>query len=341
VSIEDVRDGWSEVVDMELSSYPESTQQSTMDTLSMIEKSMPKKVSEDTSTSPLDAVGFASEPKCYSYSFKEVILYALGIGASTAKSDNLKFLYENDEDFSALPTFGVIPALSGLESLITGQIPGLDFDLSMVLHGEQFIEIFRPYATSGTLSQTFEIKDVLDKGSGMVLVLDAESRDQHDQLVCRNQCTIFVRGKGGFNGPRQSDHSVPVRKSPAREPDRTLSYQTSVDQAALYRLSADLNPLHIDPNFSAIGGFSKPILHGLCTYGIAARHVMEAFCANDPSLVRSVKARFSKPVYPGETVCTDMWLEDDIVLFKCRVLESGEECLSGGWVKLNKPKQKL
>ena len=284
VSIEDVKDGWSEVIDMELSDYPESTQQSTMDTLNMIEKSMAtfNETKTEDSSSPLDAVGYTSEPKSFTYSFKEVILYALGIGASTSKADNLKFLYENDENFSVLPTFGVIPALSGLESLITGQIPGLDFDLSMVLHGEQYIEILRPYATSGCLTQTFVIKDVLDKGSGMVLILEAESRDQYDQVVCRNQCTIFVRGKGGFNGPRASEHAVSVRSPPARQPDRSLAYTTSVDQAALYRLSADLNPLHIDPNFSAIGGFSKPILHGLCTYGIAARHVLETFCDNDP-----------------------------------------------------------
>ena len=335
VSLENVKDGWEKVVDMSEHEYPDSTQGATMDVVARIQESMisdPGNSSDEVS--PLSAVGYTSKPVPFSYNFKDLIIYALGVGVSTKDKNGLRYLYENDEMFSALPTFGVIPAMSGLEDLVSGNIPGLNFHLANVLHGEQYMEILKPIPTSGRLENIFRIQDVLDKGSGMVLLIEVETRDENNELLMRNQNSIFVKGSGGFNGPRNSKHLTPVSTPPSRSPDKTLKHKTSVDQAALYRLSGDLNPLHIDPAFSAIGGFSSPILHGLCTYGIAVRHVIDGFCAGDPGAVREIKARFSKPVLPGQTVITEMWKDGDKVLFSCQVQETGEKCLTGGWVRI-------
>lgn len=335
VSLENVRDGWEKVVDMSEHEYPDSTQGATMDIVARIQDSMssdPEHSSDEVS--PLSAVGYTSKPVPFSYNFKDLIIYALGVGVSTKDKHGLRYLYENDEMFSALPTFGVIPAMSGLEDLVSGNIPGLNFHLANVLHGEQYMEILKPIPTSGRLENIFRIQDVLDKGSGMVLLIEVETRDENNELLMRNQNSIFVKGSGGFNGPRNSKHLTPVSTPPSRSPDKTLKHKTTVDQAALYRLSGDLNPLHIDPAFSAIGGFSSPILHGLCTYGIAVRHVIDGFCAGDPGAVREIKARFSKPVLPGQTVVTEMWKDADKVLFSCQVQETGEKCLTGGWVRI-------
>jgi len=335
VSLENVKDGWEKVVDMSEHEYPDSTQGATMDVVARIQESMSSDPEHSfDEVSPLSAVGYTSKPVPFSYNFKDLIIYALGVGVSTKDKHGLRYLYENDEMFSALPTFGVIPAMSGLEDLVSGNIPGLDFHLANVLHGEQYMEILKPIPTSGRLENIFRIQDVLDKGSGMVLLIEVETRDENNELLMRNQNSIFVKGSGGFNGPRNSKHLTPVSTPPSRSPDKTLKHKTTVDQAALYRLSGDLNPLHIDPAFSAIGGFSSPILHGLCTYGIAVRHVIDGFCAGDPGAVREIKARFSKPVLPGQTVITEMWKDADKVLFSCQVQETGEKCLTGGWVRI-------
>ena len=342
VSLEDVKDGWSKVVDMSEHEYPDSTQSATMDVVARIQESLaPTSSLHEEEVSPLNAVGYCSKPVQFSYNFKDLIVYALGVGVSTSDSNGLRYLYENDENFSALPTFGVIPAMSGLEDLVSGNIPGLDFHLANVLHGEQYMEILKPIPTSGRLENTFRIQDVLDKGSGMVLLIQVETLNENKELVMRNQNSIFVKGSGGFNGPRNSKHLTPVSTPPSRAPDKTLAHKTSIDQAALYRLSGDLNPLHIDPAFSAIGGFSSPILHGLCTYGIAVRHVIDGFCNGNPQLVREIKARFSKPVLPGQTVVTEMWKDGDNVIFSCRVQETGENCLTGGWVRVQAFNSKL
>ncbi|XP_023321911.1 peroxisomal multifunctional enzyme type 2 isoform X2 [Eurytemora carolleeae] len=335
VSLENVKDGWEKVIDMSEHEYPDSTQGATMDVVARIQESMSSDPGHSSDeVSPLSAVGYTSKPVPFSYNFKDLIIYALGVGVSTKDKHGLRYLYENDEMFSALPTFGVIPAMSGLEDLVSGNIPGLDFHLANVLHGEQYMEILKPIPTSGRLENIFRIQDVLDKGSGMVLLIEVETRDENNELLMRNQNSIFVKGSGGFNGPRNSKHLTPVSTPPSRSPDKTLKHKTTVDQAALYRLSGDLNPLHIDPAFSAIGGFSSPILHGLCTYGIAVRHVIDGFCAGDPGAVREIKARFSKPVLPGQTVITEMWKDADKVLFSCQVQETGEKCLTGGWIRI-------
>eukprot|EP00091_Calanus_sinicus_P022950 TRINITY_DN7546_c0_g1_i1.p1 TRINITY_DN7546_c0_g1~~TRINITY_DN7546_c0_g1_i1.p1 ORF type:complete len:193 (-),score=34.07 TRINITY_DN7546_c0_g1_i1:158-736(-) len=147
---------------------------------------------------------------------------------------------------------GVIPALSGTGGLVTGGVPGLTIDLSKVLHGEQYIKILKPLPAEAKLTNTFKIQDILDKGKGMVLLVEVESRDETGDVVLLNQLSIFVVGGGGFGGARTSEHIIDVSTIPSRMADASAEYQTSVDQAALYRMTGDLNPLHISPDFAAM-----------------------------------------------------------------------------------------
>eukprot|EP00092_Neocalanus_flemingeri_P007605 GFUD01008207.1.p1 GENE.GFUD01008207.1~~GFUD01008207.1.p1 ORF type:complete len:604 (+),score=134.87 GFUD01008207.1:249-2060(+) len=340
VTPELVRSKWGEIIGMEDADYPTTHQEATMDVLSRIQENM-KAVEDDGEKTIKDAIGFVSEPYVYNYSFKESIIYSLAVGVSTRDKDGLRFLYEDHENFAPLPTFGVIPALSGTDGLVTGGVPGLTIDLSKVLHGEQYIKILKPLPAEARLTNTFRIQDILDKGKGMVLLVEVESRDETGDVVLLNQLSIFVVGGGGFGGARTSEHIVDVSTIPSRIADASAEYQTSVDQAALYRMTGDLNPLHISPDFAAMGGFETPILHGLCSFGVAVRQVMEKFADNDPSRVTALKVRFSKPVLPGQKLRTDMWLEGDKVLFDTTVVETGAKCLSGGWVQIARPSSKL
>ena len=345
VPVEAVRDHWANVVDMTASERPATNQEATMDVVARIQAAL-EQLGENTTRAveeegPRAAVGFTSAPFHFNYNFKDVILYALAVGASTEDDKSLRYLFEGHDQFAVLPTFGVIPAFGGLEALVTGQVPGLQLDLARVLHGEQYLEVCSTrMPTAAQLTSVFHIQDILDKGSaGMVVLVEVESRDDQGDLVLRNQLSIFVVGGGGWGGPRTSSLTVPVATLPTdRRPDKTACFKTTADQAALYRLSGDLNPLHIDPGFAALGGFSRPILHGLCTFGIASRLIIRLWCDGEPDRLRAVKARFSRPVLPGQTVVVDTWRsegeEANRILFSCRVEETGESCLTGGWARI-------
>jgi len=278
---------------------------------------------------------FLSEPKEFSYTSRDVILYNLGLGASTLDKDGLRYLYEGDDNFGPLPTFGVIPAFAASVGLITGEVDGLEIDLTRVLHGEQYVELLGPLPPSGDLTSTWRVSDILDKGKGMVVITEVETKDDQGRPLIRNQASTFVVGKGGFGGARDSPSVIPPAKIPSRAPDASREFKTNADQAALYRLSGDPNPLHIDPMFAAMGGFSTPILHGLCSYGIAVRHILEQFgeAEGGPEAVAKVKVRFASPVLPGQTLRTNMWKEGKRVLFTSEVAETGKKCLDGGYVE--------
>jgi 3-hydroxyacyl-CoA dehydrogenase/3a,7a,12a-trihydroxy-5b-cholest-24-enoyl-CoA hydratase len=180
----------------------------------------------------------------------------------------------------------------------------------MVLHGEQSIDLKATIPTSGKLSTSAKIGAIYDKGSGAVVVIDSETKDDGGALLFANQSSIFIRGAGGFGGergPSASSKNVP----PEAKPDHTVEYQTSTDQAALYRLSGDRNPLHIDPEFAKMGGFDRPILHGLCTFGHVGRAILHSVCGSDPARFKGFEVRFSGVVFPGETIVTDLWKESD------------------------------
>ncbi len=264
----------------------------------------------------------------YHYDTKDIILYALGVGAG-ARPEELKFVYENG--LETLPTFGVIPpfgALMGFASL-----EGLDINLAMLLHGEQYLELHRPIPVQGKLTSYPKISAIYDKGKGALVELDVVTKDSKDEPVFMNRFSAFVRGEGGFGGERGPE---PGNNPPEREPDREVSLQTLPQQALIYRLSGDYNPLHADPDFAAMAGFEKPILHGLCTFGFAGRAVLQEYCNNEPAKLKAIKVRFSRHVYPGETIVTEMWQEKaDMIIIRCKTAERDEYCLTNAAVWLN------
>jgi len=166
--------------------------------------------------------------------------------------------------------------------------------------------------------------DILDKGKDAVVVVGVDTKDEQGKLVCYNEFSNFIRGSGGFGGKKEREDAgekIALNKPPTRAPDVIYTEKTHEDQAALYRLSGDYNPLHLDPSFAAMGGFGTPILHGLCTFGVSGKHVLKAYGQADPSTFQSIRVRFSKHVFPGETLQTEMWREGDRVIYQVRVVE--------------------
>ncbi|KAF9525688.1 hydroxysteroid dehydrogenase [Crepidotus variabilis] len=274
------------------------------------------------------------EPVDFSYIERDVILYNLGIG-STEKE--LKWTYEGDEDFQALPTYGVVPMFSSMSSLPLDWLP--NFNPAKLLHGEQFLSIKSPIPTSGDLVSEARFLDVLDKEKAASVTIIIETRDKSSgKVIFENQSTLFVRGAGGFGGKktgRDRGAASATNEPPPRKPDAVVEEKTSTSQAALYRLSGDSNPLHIMPEFAAIGGFDQPILHGLCFMGIAGKHVLKTFGS-----YKDIKVRFGGVVYPGETLVTKMWKEGSKVIFITSVKERDSIALANAAVTLVDPSTK-
>lgn len=340
---EAVRDNWKQICDFDNATKPESGRDSIMTLHEVLNKlgtkqgisTNPTSDSLQTSTSGtnlIEAIGKRLSAPEYAYTNLQPILYALGVGMTTKDPDHLKFLFERNEEFSCLPSFGVIPAQAGMFGSLAS-VPGLNIDFTKLLHGEQYLELYKPLPTSGTLKSECIIADILDKGSGAVLLLDVHTYNEGD-LVCFNQFSLFVVGAGGFGGKRTSDKVKVTVNPPSRPPDATMTDVTSTNQAALYRLNGDWNPLHIDPTFAAFGGFTKPILHGLCTMGFAARHVLKQYANNDVTKFKSIKVRFAKPVIPGQTLETEMWKEGNRIHLRAKVKENNEVVLTGAYVDL-------
>ena len=266
----------------------------------------------------LSAVGRPLPPITHTYSEKDVMLYALGVGAGT---DDLQFTYERD--LQVLPTFGVIPAFPAMFSLG----PVMQVNPMMVLHGEQRIELYAPIPTRGTLTTTPTVRAVYDKIKGALIIVDAETVDDKGKRIFKNTFGTFARGEGGFGGDRGP--SGPRNVQPDRRPDAVVEMLTLPQQALIYRLSGDMNPLHADPDFAEMGGFDRPILHGLCTFGHVGRAVLRSCCANDPARLRALDVRFAGVVFPGETIVTEMWKTDGSdVIVQAKTKERGEVVIS-------------
>ena len=279
---------------------------------------------------PIDPklVGRELPPLEHAYTNKDVILYSLGIGAG-AESADLKFVYEGN--LEVLPTFGVIPPFGALMGLIG--MEGMDFNPAMLLHGEQYLELYKPIPAEGKLTSHPQISAIYDKGKGALVEIDVVTNNTKGETIFMNHFSAFIRGEGGFGGARGPE---PGNDPPDREPDRVVLMKTLPQQALIYRLSGDFNPLHTDPDFAAMGGFEKPILHGLCTFGFAGRAVLKEYCGNDPAKFKAIKVRFSRHVFPGETIVTEMWQEKpDQVIIRCKTAERGEYCLTNAAVWLN------
>ena len=284
---------------------------------------------------PIDiskALGAELTPLAYEYDQKSVMLYALGVGAGVEATDpeELKFVYENDPGLFVLPSFGVIPPFPALMGLLA--VEGMEINLMMLLHGEQYMEIRKhPVPTAGKLTTYPKVANIYDKGKGALIELEAETKDEAGDVVYYNVFGTFIRGEGGFGGEKGP---AAGNEPPERAPDKVVEMKTLPQQALIYRLSGDINPLHADPNFASMAGYEKPILHGLCTFGFACRAILKSYCDNDPEKFKSVKVRFSRHVFPGETIITEMWEEDGRIIFQVKTAERGEVAISNAAVEL-------
>ena len=265
----------------------------------------------------LSLVGQKLEPSPFEYSDRDVMLYALGVGAGT---DELQYVFERG--LKVIPTFGVVPAFPALAGLVSVA----KINPVMILHGEQAIEVKKPFPIQGKLTTVGTIRAIYDKGSGALVAVDAETTDEGGETICVNTFGIFVRGEGGFGGDRgpSGRRNLP----PERSPDEVVEMGTLPQQAAIYRLSGDRNPLHIDPSFAKMAGYDQPILHGLCTFGHVARAVIQKYCGGDPDRFKTLEVRFSGVVFPGDKIITEMWKESDTQIILQAKTQRGEVVLS-------------
>jgi len=251
-------------------------------------------------------VGISSEPQLRSWDSKDALLYAVGVGAGLGDPlTELEFTTENSQGIEqqVLPTYGVLIAQArGARSLG-------DFNHAMLVHAEQYVELHRPLPVAGTVRTVSTVTGIYDKGSGALVSSENHAVDvETGEPLVTTRGGTFIRGEGGFGGERGSD---PPWERPDRAPDHTVALETRPEQALVYRLSGDRNPLHVDPKFAARGGFDRPILHGLCTYGVTGRALLHALCGSDPARFGSMYGRFSRPVWPGDTLTVSIWEAGD------------------------------
>jgi len=267
---------------------------------------------ERISPMPIDpsAIGQEGGPVNRKWTSKDALLYAVGVGAGT---EELPFTTENTQETPqrVLPTFAVIIGGGGAPFDKIGS-----FNPAMLVHGEEGIELLGEIPPEGEIESVGRVSAIWDKGKGAVVEMTSESTlVATGEPLLRTRMSAFIRGEGGFGGERGPSASLEI---PSRKPDHEVHYPTSGDQALLYRLSGDRNPLHSDPSFAQMGGFEKPILHGLCTYGFTGRALLHSLCGGDPARFKSMDGRFSKPVYPGDTLGVSMWVDGNQCIFQTR-----------------------
>jgi acyl dehydratase len=250
-----------------------------------------------------DAVGTESDPFETTWTSKDALLYAVGIGAGV---DELAFTTENTSgvDQQVFPTFPVVMGSGG--GSVMRNIGS--FNPAMLVHGQQAVTLHRPIPVEGTATVVGKLTAMYDKGKAAVVVTESTATMDGEPLYT-TMSSAFIRGEGGWGGERGP--SGPQNVPPDRDPDHEVTYQTSPDQALVYRLSGDRNPLHSDPAFAAMGGFDRPILHGLCSYGFTGRALLHTLCGSDPARFGHIEARFASPVLPGEALTIRMWETSD------------------------------
>jgi acyl dehydratase len=261
---------------------------------------------------PIDpeiAIGAPVGEVSFTWTESDVLLYHLGIGAGSGPGDNtdpgaLRWTTEGP-GLQVLPSFGVVVPTFHMTDPPPLDLPGCDINLSQVVHGSQAITVRAPMPTSGSATLRTTLTDVWDKGKAAVIWQEGVATSESGEELWTTRSSIFVRGEGGWGGDRGP--SGPQNVPPDRAPDDEATTATSPDQAFVYRLSGDRNPLHTDPSFAAMGGFDRPILHGLCTFGFTGRALLHHLCDSDPGTFHHIEARFAAPVYPGEELTVRMW----------------------------------
>ena len=263
----------------------------------------------------------------HSYGDKDTMLYALGVGLGHDPTDRAQLDFVYEKNLKALPTFACLLGYPGfwVRDLDTG------IDWVKIVNGEQGFTLNAPVKPRGTVVGKTRILEVIDKGTGKGAIIYTERRitdKASGELIATVTQTTFCRADGGFGGPPRE--GPPVHKIPERAPDLVCDLGTRPEQAMIYRLSADLNPLHIDPDVAKAAGFPKPILHGLGTFGVVGHALLRAVCNYDPSRVRSFSGRFSAPVFPGETIRTEFWVDGNVVSFRALVAERNVVAMNNG-----------
>lgn len=245
-------------------------------------------------------VGLALGPLDHKVTWRDVILYHLGIGA---RATDLHFVWEGAKDgLKVCPSYAVIPAFQPFFRVLKE----LKIDLRTVLHGEEAIRLHGPIPSEGILKTTVQVAGIYDKKKAALVVLETQTTDEAGTALFDTRASLFCRGLGGWGGdPGPKAESVPVPRD--RAPDFEISQKTTEEQAALYRLSGDVNPLHIDPETAQAAGFPKPILHGLCTFGFATRAILEGACGGDVNRLKAFQVRFADVVFPGDVITTRGW----------------------------------
>jgi acyl dehydratase len=262
-----------------------------------------------------------------SYGPKDCMLYALGVGLGLDPTDEQELAFVYEKNLKVLPTMAVVIGHPGFwaKELDTG------IDWVKLVAGEQSLELHRPLKPSGTVRSRTRVVEVVDKGAGKGALVYSE-RTIDDQASGERIATLvqttFCRGDGGFGGPPRE--TPPVHPIPERAPDLICDLPTRPEMALIYRLSADPNPLHADPGVAKAAGFPRPILHGLATFGVAAHAILKTLCGYDPARLTAIAGRFSAPVFPGETIRTELWRDGEVVSFRARVVERDVVALNSG-----------
>ncbi len=265
---------------------------------------------------PSKALGAELGEGTYTYTKDDVILYHLGLGAGVPATDPKELEYTYEKNLKVLPSFGVIPTFGAMGGM--GNVEGLSFNFAMLLHGEQDLEVHQPIPPEATITNRGKVAEIWDKGKAALVVLQVDSSDESGQPLFTNRFSLFLRGEGGFGGepgPKAGN------KKPDREPDGVVEKTLMPQQALIYRLSGDKNPLHADPEFAKMAGFEPPIIHGLCSYGVVCKAIVDEVLDGDTTKVARWKARFAGVGYPGETYVISYWKEGDKILVEAKSKE--------------------
>jgi acyl dehydratase len=275
----------------------------------------------------LDAVGSESEPIERSWTSTDCLLYALGVGAGALDPTGLELEFTTEN--SAQVPQKVLPTFASVVGAGRGPRTSLgNFDPAMLVHADQSIELHGAIPTDAAISTTSTLAAIYDKGSGALIRFEATSIDTRSgQPLFSTGAGLFIRGEGGFGGERGP--SAQRQPFPSRAPDEVVTYTTRPDQALIYRLSGDRNPLHSDPVFAKRAGFDRPILHGLCTYGFTGRALLHTLCGSEPGRFHSMYGRFSRPTYPGDTLTISIWADGNSARFRTEN-QQGEIVIDAG-----------